>query len=114
MRHNNTNKVSPTPCHIHHIQNLDKIDTFLKPVLNIFILGNLIIEWGEGVIKEGAVILNQIYTNSWGSKIEQIKNCYYLGPSQTPKMVFFAEIVFGNKPLTFFVKSSNLNVSLVP
>ena len=27
-------------------------------VLNIFILGNLIVGWGEGVIKEGAGILH--------------------------------------------------------
>ena len=35
-----------------HFQNFDKIDSFLKPVLNILILGNLIVGWGEGVIKE--------------------------------------------------------------
>ena len=55
-------------CHSH---NFDKIDSFLKPVLNIFIFGNLIVEWGEEVIKERAGILHQIYrfrggVNDWG------------------------------------------------
>ena len=44
-----------------HSQSFDKIDTFLKPLLNILILCNLISGWGEGVIKEGAGILHQIY-----------------------------------------------------
>ena len=44
-----------------HSLNYDKIDSFLKPVLNIFILGNLIEGWGKGVIKEEAGILHQIY-----------------------------------------------------
>ena len=43
-----------------HFQNFDKIDSFLKPPLNIFILGNLIVGPGEGVIKEGTDILYQI------------------------------------------------------
>ena len=44
-----------------HSQGFDKIDSFLKPVLSILILCNLIVGWGEGVIKEGAGILHQIY-----------------------------------------------------
>ena len=44
-----------------HSQSFDKIDSFLKPVLNILILCNLIVGWGEGVIKEGAGILHQVY-----------------------------------------------------
>ena len=44
-----------------HFQNFNKIDSFLKPVLNIFILGDLIEGWGEGFIKEGAGILHPIY-----------------------------------------------------
>ena len=44
-----------------HIQNFDKIDSFLELVLNILILSNFIVGWGEGVIKEGAGILHQIY-----------------------------------------------------
>ena len=46
---------------MHHSQSSDKIDSFLKPVLNILILCNLIVGWGEGVIKEGVGILHQIY-----------------------------------------------------
>ena len=38
---------------------------------------------------------------------------YYLGSFRTSKAEIFAKIVFGYKPLTFFVKSSNLDVSLV-
>ena len=44
-----------------HFQNFDKIDSFLKLVLNIHILNNLIVGWGEGFIKKGAGILHQIY-----------------------------------------------------
>ena len=47
--------------------------------------------------------------NSWESRIHQSKGWYYLGPSQTSKVEFLAEIVFGCKPLTFFLKSSNLD-----
>ena len=39
-----------------HSQNVHKIDSFLKPVLNIFILRNLIVGRGEGVAKEEAII----------------------------------------------------------
>ena len=58
-----------------HSQNFDKIDSFLKLVLNIFMISK---GWGEGVIKERAGILHQIYrfrggVNSWGSKIHQSK-----------------------------------------
>ena len=52
---------TPIPCHLHHFRNFDKINSFLKPVLNIFILSNLIVGWGEGVAKEGAGILYHIY-----------------------------------------------------
>ena len=108
----------PTPCHLHRSQNFDKIDSFLKPVLNICILGNLIVGWGGWVIKEGAGILHQIFrfsggVNIWG-RIHQSKSWYSLGHSQTCKVDFLAEIVFGCKPLTFFVKGYNLGVSLVP
>ena len=44
-----------------HSQSFDKIDSFLKSVLNILIIRNLIVGWGEGVIKENAGILYQIY-----------------------------------------------------
>ena len=60
MCHNDASKMTPTPCHMFCFQNFEKIDGFLKPVLSIFIHDNLIVEWGEGVIKEGAGILHQI------------------------------------------------------
>ena len=48
MRHNDAN-------------NFNKINSFLKLTLNILILCNLIVVWGEGVIKVRAGILHQIY-----------------------------------------------------
>ena len=45
--------------------------------------------------------------------IHQSKCWYYLGPFQTFKTERFVKIVFGYKPLIFFVKSCNLDVSLV-
>ena len=45
--------------------------------------------------------------------IPQSKCWYYLGPFQTFKAELFVKIVFGYKPLTFSVKSSNLDVSLI-
>ena len=95
---------SPTPCHLHHSQNFEKIDSFLKSVLNICILGDLIVGWG-GWVKKWAGILHQIFrfngvVNIWG-RIHQNKSWYSLGPSQISKVDFFAEIIFGCKPLTF-------------
>ena len=43
-----------------HSQNFDKIDRFLKSVLNIRILDNLIVGRGEWVIKKGAGLLEFI------------------------------------------------------
>ena len=88
-----------TPCHMHHSQIFDKIDSFLKTVSNIFILRNLILEWGEMVIKEKAGILHQIYgfkgaVNSWRSRIHQNKSCYYSGPFQTSKVELFLRKLF--------------------
>ena len=34
-----------------HSQNFDKIDSFVKPVLNIFILHNLIVGWRSHLLK---------------------------------------------------------------
>ena len=47
---------------MYHSQSFDKVDSILKPVLNILILCNLIVGRGEGGIKEGDGILHQIYT----------------------------------------------------
>ena len=100
MRHNNANKMTPptpihthkhtnTPthqhtnththththtriCHMRHSQNVDKTDSFLKPVLNICVLGSFIVGWGEWVNKEGAGILHQIYRFRGGVNIRGI------------------------------------------
>ena len=61
MRRNVANRTTcPTPSHMRHSQSFDKINGFLKPVLNILILCNVIVGCGEGVIKEEAGILHQI------------------------------------------------------
>ena len=44
-----------------HSQYFDRIDSYLKSVLNSLILRNLIVGWKEEVIKEGAGILHKIY-----------------------------------------------------
>ena len=58
MRHNDANKMTPhpTPCHMCHSQNFDKIDSFLKPVLKSLFSAT----WGveEVVIIEGTGILH--------------------------------------------------------
>ena len=82
-----------------------KIDSFLKPVLNISIIGNLIVGWGGWTIIEGAGILHEIFRFSGGvniwSRIHQSKSWYSLGPCQTSKVDFVAEFVFSCMPLTF-------------
>ena len=52
---------------------------------------------------EGTGIEHQIFRFSGGINI-----WYSLGPSQTPKVDFFAEILFDCKPLTFFCKRLQL------
>ena len=91
---------------------------FSKTALSVFLLRKLIVEWWEVVIKEGTSILHQIFkfrggANSWGSRIHQNKNWYYLGHFQTSKVELFVKVAFGYKPLTFFVKSSKLDVWLL-
>ena len=71
MHHMAVNKTTPHPLQHASSWNFDKIDSFLKPVLNIIVLRNVIAGWGEGVIKERAGILHQIYefrggVKSWG------------------------------------------------
>ena len=65
MRHNDANKTSrrthTTSSHMRDCQSFEKIDNFLKPVLDILILCNLVAGLCEGVIKEGAGILYQTY-----------------------------------------------------
>ena len=64
-----------------------------------------------------AGILHPIFRFSGGvniwSRIHQSKSWYSLGLCQTSKVDFFAEIVFGYKPLMLFVKGSILDVWLV-
>ena len=95
-----------TSCHMRHSPNFDKIVSFLKSVLNIYILGNLIVGWGERIIKEGVGNLPQIYRLSgdvdiWGSGIHRIKDWYYLEPSQISKVEFFAAMNSFCKKLQF-------------
>ena len=47
-----------------------------------------------------------------GSTIHQTKSWYYLGLLQISKVELFAKIAFGFKSITFFVKSSKLDVLL--
>ena len=108
----------PTPCHIRPSQNIHKIDSFLKHVLNICIIGNLFVGRGEWVIKEGASILHQIDrfsggVNINGSRVHQSKSWYYLGPFRTSKVGTFCGNCFRLYAFNFFVKGSNLDVWLV-
>ena len=50
----------PTSCQMRHSHNFDKTYSFLKPVLYIFILRNLIVGWREEVIKEGIFCIKSI------------------------------------------------------
>ena len=50
---------------------------------------------------------------SWGEYDSSSKCWYYLGLFHMVKAELFAKIVFGYKLLTFFLKSFNLDVSLV-
>ena len=73
---------------------------------------------GEGVIKKEAGILYQIYrfrggVNKGWSKIHESKSWYYLEHFQISMVKLLVKIVFGYKLLTFFVKSSKLDVSPV-
>ena len=66
-------------------QNFDKIDSFLKPVLNILILRKLIVGWAEGVFKRGLVFcIKSIDLEKMlivgGSRIHQVKVDSIQGP----------------------------------
>ena len=97
MGQNDANKMIHPPPVMRHSQNFDKIDSFLKPVLNICILINLIVGWGEWVIKDGAGILHQTYrfsggANIWGIRIHQSKSWYYLGPLKHLRLNFLQKL----------------------
>ena len=53
--HNDVNKTSP-PCYMCYSWNFYKIHSFLKPVLNIIVFCKIIVGWGRGLLKMGAVI----------------------------------------------------------
>ena len=86
-----------------HFQNFDKIDSFLKPALNIFIVRNLILGLWERVNKEGAGILHGSYRFRGlvfcmkaivgRSRVNESKNWYYLGPFE-PSKIGLLEIFF--------------------
>ena len=65
-------KLPLTPYQKHHIQNFGKIDGFLKSVLNILLLDNLIVGWVEGVMKKG-VIRELCWSLLFQQKIRLIK-----------------------------------------
>ena len=68
----------PPPCHLCHSQNFDKIDSFLKPTLNICILGNLIVGWGGWVIKGWAGIAHQTLRFSGGVNMHKNLSQIYI------------------------------------
>ena len=104
---------------MHHSQTFNKIDSFRKPVLNIIILRNLILEWKRSLLRRELVSyiksidLGELLVTA-DSVIYQNKSWYHSGPFQISKVELFAKIVLGYKSLTFIVKSSNLDVWLVP
>ena len=96
-----------------HIDFCQNWQSFLKPVLNIFIFRNFILGWGEVVTKERMVFCIKSI-DLWellivgGSKIHQNKIWYYSGLIQTLQKLFSAI-----SRQHFFVKSFNLDVWLV-
>ena len=74
---------------------------------------------GKGTIKEGDGIFHQIYIDLeevlkvGESSIHESKSWYYLGSFQTFKVELFVQTIFVYKPLTYFAKIFNLDVSLV-
>ena len=76
-----------------HSQNFNKIDSFLKPVLNIIVLRNVIAGWGERVvIKERAGIDLEKLLKVGESSIYQSQSWYYLGPFETLRWSFLRKL----------------------
>ena len=103
--------MTPTPFHMHHSQNFDKINTFLKPVLNIFIFYILRVQLRRGLSKRELLFcIKSIDTGDvliFGRRrIHQSKNWYYLGHLRS--MFFFAKIFFSCQLLTSFCKKLQL------
>ena len=86
----------PSPCHMH------LFPEFLKLVLNIFILHNLITGWVRRLLKRGLIFwiksidLEEVLIVILSS-IHQSKNWYYLGSFRTYRLELFASIDFGYK-----------------
>ena len=85
---------------MHHSQIFDKIDSFRKPVLNIIILRNLILEWKRSLLRRELV--NYIKSIDLGellvagdSVIYQNKSWYYSDLCQISKVELFAKMVLG-------------------
>ena len=85
---------------MHHSQIFNKIDSFRKPVLNIIILRNLILEWKRSLLRRELV--NYIKSIDLGellvagdSVIYQNKSWYYSGLCQISKVELFAKINLG-------------------
>ena len=101
-----------------HSKNFDKIGIILKPILNIIVLRNLTAGWERGLLKRGLAFcikyidLEEVLKVG-ESSIHQSKSWYYLGPFQTFKVELFVQTIFVYKPLTYFAKIFNLDVSLV-
>ena len=123
MRPNDVNKATPpppppTPCYMRHSKNFDKIGSFLKPILNIIVLRNLIAGWERGLLKRGLAFcikyidLEEILKVG-ESSIHQSKSWYYLRLFKTFKVELLAKAIFGYKPLNYFAKSYSLDVSLI-
>ena len=104
MCHNDANKMTRTLCHMRHSPNFEKIYSFLKPVLNIFILRNFILGWGRAGIFHRYIDLGNILIIG-RSRIHQRKSWYYLEPVQISKVEVFAKIVFGYKTSNFLCEN---------
>ena len=73
-----------------HSKNLDKIDSFLKPVLNVIIFHNLIVGWVTGLLKRGLVLpIKSLDLCCRRNMIHQSKSWHYLGPFQKSRMELF-------------------------
>ena len=100
MHHNDASKMTPPPIHpdMRHTQSFDKTNSFLKPVLSILIVCNLIVGWE--LFKRGlvfcikAIDLDEVF-KSWGEYDLSSTFWYYLGPFQTFKAEPFAKNFFG-------------------
>ena len=99
MRHNDTNKFTsrphPWPC-VSFSQNFDKMDSFLQLVLSIFILRNLIVRWRKDLPKRELVFC---------VKSIDLKHL---------RWSFSQKLFSATSRSLFFVKSSYLDLSLVP